>query len=328
MLENLWSATYNARVYNKLMKIKMQAFLDVISGMELTTDAGRIFHGRGGRFPQCEHLCLDWFSPVLLLTGFKELTGTEFSQTTGAIKNRWRQLSDKPLNLVFQFRSGSGSETRILEGSVPETHVVSENGAKFHIHLLRGQNHGLFLDMANGRKWVNEHAQGRKVLNLFAYTCGFSVAALLGGAEKTVNIDMSKGALSIGKQNHYLNNINGNASFLSHDIFRSWGKLKRSGPYDMIIADPPSNQKGSFIAAKDYARLLKRLPELMAADCELLLCLNAPELSESFLTGQVSEIVPRLSFVSRLANPEVFMDIDADKSLKVLHYKNSESLSD
>ena len=305
----------------------MQAFLDVISGMELTTDASRIFHGRGGHYPQCEHLCLDWFSPVLLLTSFKELTEVELSQATNAIQNRWQQISEQPLNLVFQFRSGLGTKTEVIEGSVPDSHVVSENGSKFNIHLLRGQNHGLFLDMANGRMWVNENAHNKKVLNLFAYTCGFSVVALMGGAEKVVNIDMSKGALSIGKQNHHLNNIDGKVSFLGHDIFKSWGKLKKNGPYDMIIADPPSNQKGSFVATKDYARLLKRLPELMTDDCELLLCLNAPELSEDYLKQQVSEIVPQLHFISRLANPKAFIDVDSNKSLKVLNYRNSESLS-
>ena len=305
----------------------MQAFLDVIAGMELTQDASRLFHGRGSVYPNCEHLCLDWFSPVLLLTSFKPLSDEDLDAAITAIKKRWQQLSNEPLNLVFQYRSGLGTKTQVIDGDVPEKHIVTENGAKFHIHLLRGQNHGLFLDMSNGRKWVKQHAQGKKVLNLFAYTCGFSVAALLGQAEKVVNIDMSKGALSIGKQNHQLNGIVGKASFLGHDIFKSWGKLKKNGPYEMIIADPPSNQKGSFIATKDYSRLLKRLPELMAKDCELLLCLNAPELSESYLKEQVDEIVPQLEFVTRLENPIAFIDVDKDRALKVLNYKNHESLS-
>lgn len=71
----------------------------------------------------------------------------------------------------------------------------------------------------------------RKVLNLFAYTCAFSVAALKGGADEVVNMDMSKGALAIGKQNHLLNGLTAGARFLGHDIFKSWGKLKKnSGP--------------------------------------------------------------------------------------------------
>ncbi|MBM7070773.1 class I SAM-dependent methyltransferase [Shewanella sp. 202IG2-18] len=305
----------------------MQAFLNVVSGMGLTQDAIRLFHGRGGAYPQCEHLCLDWFSPVLLLTSFKTLTDEDLNIAVSAIKDRWQTLSNEPLNLVFQYRSGLGTKTEVIEGEVPEKHMVTEHGAQYLIHLLKGQNHGLFLDMSNGRNWVKQNAQGKKVLNLFAYTCGFSVVALLGHAEKVVNIDMSKGALSIGKQNHHLNGLEGNASFLGHDIFKSWGKLKKNGPYDMIIADPPSNQKGSFIATKDYSRLLKRLPELMTNNCELLLCLNAPELDESYLKEQVNEMVPQLEFIARLDNPDAFIDVDSDRALKVLHYKNSERLS-
>ncbi|MCL1080296.1 SAM-dependent methyltransferase [Parashewanella spongiae] len=299
----------------------MQAFLETVTNLRLPKGACRLFHGRGGLFPDCEHLCLDWFAPVLLLTSFKVLGEEELQTAISAIKQRWKQVSTEPLNLVFQFRSGLGTQTQLITGEIPESHIVTENGAQFHIHLLRGQNHGLFLDMANGRQWVREHAEGKKILNLFSYTCAFSVAGMQGGASSVVNIDMAKAALAIGKRNHHLNNLVSNVSFLGHDIFKSWGKLKKNGPYDMIIADPPSNQKGSFVATKDYVKLLRRLPQLMADECELLLCLNAPELPESFLKDQVSDCVPELSFIQRLKNPCIFADIDTDKSLKVLNYR-------
>lgn len=188
---------------------------------------------------------------------------------------------------------------------------------------MRGQNHGLFLDMANGREWVRANARYKKVLNLFAYTCGFSVAALQGGADEVVNMDMSKGALGIGKQNHLLNGFSAGARFLGHDIFKSWGKLKKLGPYDIIVADPPSNQKGSFVATKDYVRLIRRLPELLADNGEVLLCLNAPELDTTFLRQQVADAAPALEYIERLANPPAFMDVSEEKSLKVLRYRLS-----
>jgi 23S rRNA (cytosine1962-C5)-methyltransferase len=65
--------------------------------------------------------------------------------------------------------------------------------------------------------------------------------------------------------------------------------------------DPPSYQKGSFIATKDYARLMRRLPDLLAPDGQVLLCLNAPELGTAFLREQMSEIAP--SCTSRSAFP-------------------------
>ena len=300
----------------------MQLFFDELNKMTLGEEVNRLFHGRGGLYPGAEHICLDWYPPVLLLTSFKPLESDFLDVAVELIKLRWQVLKgSEALNLVYQYRSGGRTQTDLIEGNVPEKHTVLENGAQYHVHLLKGQNHGLFLDMKNGRQWVREHAQGKKVLNLFAYTCAFSVAALQGGCDSVVNIDMSKGALSIGKQNHLLNGFSAGARFFGHDIFKSWGKLTKLGPYEMIIADPPSNQKGSFVATKDYSRLLKRLPELLTPDGEVLLCLNAPELSIDFLMKQVEEFSPTLEFVEQLANPSIFVDISNDKALKVLKYR-------
>jgi 23S rRNA (cytosine1962-C5)-methyltransferase len=92
---------------------------------------------------------------------------------------------------------------------------------------------------------------------------------------------------------------------------------------DLIIVDPPSYQKGSFIATKDYARLMRRLPDLLEGGGHVLLCLNAPELDTAFLHRQVNEAAPGLRLVERLANPAAFVDIDHEKSLKVLYYQNA-----
>ena len=302
----------------------MQSFIQALAIIELGDDAVRLFHGRGGHYAGCEHLCLDWFAPVLLLTSFTPLADDDLATCQQAIAARWQAIRpDSQLNLVYQYRSAGETFTQVLQGEVPEPHIVSENGARFQVHLMRGQNHGLFLDMANGRKWVRANAHYKKVLNLFAYTCGFSVAALQGGADEVVNMDMSKGALGIGKQNHLLNGFSTGARFLGHDIFKSWGKLKKLGPYDIIVADPPSNQKGSFVATKDYVRLIRRLPELLAENGEVLLCLNAPELDTTFLRQQVADAAPALEYIERLANPPAFIDVSEEKSLKVLRYRLS-----
>ncbi|OUS52291.1 SAM-dependent methyltransferase [Shewanella sp. SACH] len=302
----------------------MQSFIQALATIELGDDAVRLFHGRGGHYAGCEHLCLDWFAPVLLLTSFTPLADDDLATCQQAIAARWQAIRpESQLNLVYQYRSAGETFTQVLQGEVPEPHIVSENGARFQVHLMRGQNHGLFLDMANGREWVRANVRYKKVLNLFAYTCGFSVAALQGGADEVVNMDMSKGALGIGKQNHLLNGFSAGARFLGHDIFKSWGKLKKLGPYDIIVADPPSNQKGSFVATKDYVRLIRRLPELLADNGEVLLCLNAPELDTTFLRQQVADAAPALEYIERLANPPAFMDVSEEKSLKVLRYRLS-----
>jgi len=306
----------------------MQALLNAIATMEMPTDPQRVFHGRGGLYPGCEHLSLDVFPPVWLLTSFQPVSEAELAVVHAALTERWRQLAPgQPLNWVLQCRHEGRTETRLMAGSVPEPHGVTEGGSRYLVHVLKGQNHGLFLDMAEGRRWVREHVAARpgcKVLNLFAYTCAFSVVARQVGAAQVVNVDMSHGALAIGQKNHQLNGLASGASFLAHDIFKSWGKVTRGGPYDLVIVDPPSYQKGSFVASKDYARLMRRLPDLLAPGGHALLCLNAPELGLAFLQEQMQEQAPLLTFVQRVANPPVFTDVSADRSLKVLVYKAPE----
>ena len=315
----------------------MQALLNAITTMALPTDAQRIFHGRGGLYPGCEHWSLDVFPPVFVLTSFQPASDEDLAAVGAALAARWAQIAPgEPLNWVYQCRHTSHTsghaETRLMAGSVPEPHVVTEQGARFRVHVLKGQNHGLFLDMAEGRRWVRDYAaqylaskseqdRGLKVLNLFAYTCAFSVVALQAGARLVVNVDMGQGAMATGQQNHLINGITTGASFLVHDIFKTWGKINRAGPYGLVIVDPPSYQKGSFIATKDYARLMRRLPELLAPGGHVLLCLNAPELGVDFLQGQMQELAPELALVERLANPPAFADVSLDRALKVLIYR-------
>jgi 23S rRNA (cytosine1962-C5)-methyltransferase len=302
----------------------MEDLLKAIAQMPITTDARRIFHGRGGLYPGCEQWSLDWFAPVWVLTSFKPVTEEELALCQSALQTRWQTLAPgEPLNWVFQRRAASEVETRLMAGSVPEPHVVTEQGAKYLVHVLRGQNHGLFLDMAHGREWLKQHARNENILNLFAYTCAFSVVALQGGAAQVVNLDMSQAALAVGQQNHRLNDLPAKARFLGHDIFKTWGKISKMGPYGVIVIDPPSYQKGSFIATKDYIKLIRRLPELLEPQGHVLLCLNAPELDAQFLRNLVAEAAPSLKFVERLANPVAFADVDPEKSLKVLHFQNA-----
>ncbi|RYF78171.1 MAG: SAM-dependent methyltransferase [Comamonadaceae bacterium] len=314
----------------------MQALLNAIAHLQPPADAQRLFHGRGGLHPGCEHLSLDAYPPVFVLTSFKPLPDEELAAVGQALQARWALVAPgETLSWVYQCRHEGRSDTQLMCGAVPDPHEVTEDGARYRVHVLKGQNHGLFLDMAEGRRWVRAHVATyreahvaaqltgpprMKVLNLFAYTCAFSVAALQAGATQVLNLDMSAGAIAIGQQNHRLNAVDEGARFLAHDLFKTWGKVTRSGPYELVIVDPPSFQKGSFVATKDYARLIRRLPDLLVPGGHVLLCLNAPELGTDFLQDQMRELAPELSFVARVANPAVFADVSPERALKVLVY--------
>src|SRR6218665_462751 len=100
----------------------MQALLDAIATMALPTDAQRLFHGRGGLFPGCEHLTLDAYPPVLLLTSFEPLAEEALAAIAAAITARWPEAP-----WVYQCRQEGGrTETRLMAGAVPDPHVVTE----------------------------------------------------------------------------------------------------------------------------------------------------------------------------------------------------------
>jgi 23S rRNA (cytosine1962-C5)-methyltransferase len=297
------------------------ALLGALCTFTPSLDATRIFHGRGGFYPGCEHLTVDWYPPVVVITSFESVDAGACTRWEHALQQRWVDLGrTDPLTWAYQDRSISPAQTELMSGQIPDPHVVTENGNQYVVQILKGQNHGLFLDMAKGREWVQQNALGRNILNMFAYSCSFSIAALRGGASSVVNIDMNQGAIKLGQRNHELNRLD-RATFLKHDIFKSWGKLKRYGPYDLIICDPPSYQKGSFVAKNDYAMVIRRLPSLLNPGGYALLCLNAPELDTSWLMNLVEEVAPDLLFLERMKNPDTFPVADHERALKVLLFQ-------
>lgn len=276
----------------------------------------RLFHGRGRCWAGLEQLTVDWLQGVVLVALFKE---TEDLQ---ALKQTLLQIdwaSHGVRTVALQHRYLPQSTTEWLVGDAIDELTITEGGLRYLIDLGKKQNSGLFLDMRYGRNWVREQAAGQRVLNLFAYTCGFSVAAIEGGADHVVNLDMARGALSRGRDNHRLNGHDlSKVTFLGHDLFKSWAKVTQSGPYDLVIIDPPSFQKGSFMLTKDYQRVLRRLPDLLTAHGSVLACMNDPAFGEDFLIDGVTREAPGLRFVQRLENPPEFPDIDAQSGLKAL----------
>lgn len=247
----------------------------------------RLFHGRGGLFGDFKHLTIDSIDEILSVAlYFKEESETELLEM---LKQFARESGYK--TLCVQRRYEKNTPTQILFGELNEPLYVVENGMKIRLNLLSNQNSGYFADMKNGRAFVRSNANEKRVLNLFSYTCAFSVAAKLGGAKEVVNVDMSKSALSIGKANHAANAIDPRGvSYLPYNILKSFGALKRKGPYDLIIIDPPSFQKGSFAATKDYEKIIKRLGEMASEESTLLLCLNSPDLDTAFLKSSSKQM--------------------------------------
>ncbi|MBF6029582.1 class I SAM-dependent methyltransferase [Pseudomonas sp. P115] len=281
------------------------------------SETRRLFHGRGRCWPGLEQLTVDWLQGALLVSLFKEPEPAQLQALKQLLQSQFSAYT-----VALQHRYLPQSTTQWLSGNPVDELTITEGGLRYLIDLGKKQNSGLFLDMRYGRNWVREQAEGQRVLNLFAYTCGFSVAAIEGGADHVVNLDMARGALSRGRDNHRLNGHDlSKVSFLGHDLFKSWAKVTNSGPYDLVIIDPPSFQKGSFLLTKDYQRVLRRLPDLLTAQGTVLACMNDPAFGEDFLIDGVTREAPGLRFVERLANPPEFPDIDAQSGLKALVFR-------
>jgi len=157
--------------------------------------------------------------------------------------------------------------------------VVTERGLRFGVDFSAGYSVGLFCDQRLNRAHL-ESLQPRRVLNCFAYTCAFSVAAARAGAE-TLSLDLSRKSLERGRANLALNDLAGDAHrFIADDVFAVLPRLARRGErFDAIILDPPTFSRGAkgdvFRAERDLGALLEQAFSLAKPGAHILLSTNA-----------------------------------------------------
>ena len=279
----------------------------------------RVFHGRGNFYDDYNYLVIDSLNDILLATLFQEIPQDIEKQIINVLEEVYEEKQFK--SLVLQRRYKKDNLNEVLKGIVPKDSIAIENALKYKINFSN-QNIGIFPDMKVGREYIQSICKDKNILNLFLFTFAFSVAAISAKASKVVNVDMAKGALTTGRENHHLNNLDTKkVKFMPYDILKSWSRIKKEGPYDIIIIDPPTLQKGSFEATKDYEKIIKKLDQLANEKCVVLACLNAPEIPSAFIKDIFKEFASDFVFEKRLENPETFVVIDDEKALKNLIFK-------
>lgn len=139
-----------------------------------------------------------------------------------------------------------------------ETNVAIENGLKFHVDWLKGQKTGFFVDQRDNRSLLEHFARGRRVLNMFCYTGGFSFYAMRGGAELVHSVDSSAKAIKLTDANVELNfpGDNRHKSY-AEDAFKFLDSMEKDS-YDLIVLDPPAFAKHRS-ALKNALRGYQRL---------------------------------------------------------------------
>ena len=193
------------------------------------TNCFRLVHAEGDYFPG---LIVDVYDNVAVV---------QF-RTKGAWK--LQNIIVKKLNLMgFEFvfsKSPAYSDWQQgwLGATGPDHVIVKENSILFSVDILKGQKTGFFLDQRENRKLLATYSSGKKVLNCFSYTGGFSMYAINGNASSVDSVDISKDATENARNNAELNNYSENHHPIAADCFEYLRKADKD--YDIIILDPPA----------------------------------------------------------------------------------------
>ena len=246
------------------------------------TDALRIVDGKGDRFSDLE---IDDFAGRWLV----QTRNSDFPEwLRDIVREPLTAISPAPRSIYWKPLGEKSAPTFICGEPLTEPFAISENGARYWIDFAVGYSQGIFLDQRANRQLLRESAHGKTVLNTFAYTCAFGVAAALGGA-RTTNLDLSKNYLAWGKRNYALNHLDPAAhDFIYGDTFdwlRRFAKKQRR--FDTIILDPPTFSRSrtgkAWQVEADFEKLLFAALEVATRDAKILLSTNCTRLNERAL---------------------------------------------
>ena len=224
------------------------------------TTCFRLVHGEGDGLPG---LIIDWYDGVCVLQAHSVGMFRAKTQICEALKavfgERLKAVYDKSSGTA-PFKAGleliDGYLYRAPGFDASET-VVLENGRKFLVNWEEGQKTGFFLDQRDNRELVGKYAAGRRVLNLFCYTGGFSIYALTAGAALVDSVDSSARAMDLVARNIQLNADNAVFNNYCEDAIEFLRKTEE-GKYDLMIVDPPAFAKHRGVlknALRAYQRL-------------------------------------------------------------------------
>ena len=232
-----------------------------------STNVFRLVHAEGDALPG---LVADWYAGNLVLQAHSAGMHRLFPVLTALLREL---LADEGLVSVFDKSGGTlpgGTDDRFLWGEEQDEWVVVENGVRMIINPFEGQKTGFFVDQRDNRLLLQQLSAGRRVLNCFGYTGGFSLAALKGGAEYVETVDISKKAIDLCNRNVSLNTaLDGTRhkgtvadvlKYLSTSNFQS-------SIFNLIILDPPAfakNHRALQQGLKGYRKINQAAMERIA----------------------------------------------------------------
>jgi len=199
--------------------------------------------------------------------------------------------------VILKSRNAPNPDERrgqIIEGDEPDR-KIREHGIWYALDLTMNRDASLYLDTRNLRKWAIENLTGKTVLNTFAYTGSFGVAAMGGSAKRVVHLDLNRQFLNVAKTSNTLNGFPIiKSDFISADFFPGIARLKRAGElFDCVFLDPPffsTTDKGTLDLAADSKRLINKVRPLVADGGWLVAVNNALFLSGREYMSMLEEL--------------------------------------
>lgn len=249
---------------------------------ERATTAFRLANGAGDDLPGVEIDLYDRFLVVSLVSPEAEAHKEAVLDAALALGAEGVYLKVRPKQasrLSPEERDARTPRTAVRGADAPEELVVRESGLRFHVRLGDGLQTGLFLDQRDNRRRVRELAGGMEVLNLFAYTGAFTVAAAAGGARRTVTVDVAAAPLARARENLDLLGANeADHTLIDVDalVFLK-GAIKRGERYGLVILDPPSfatTKASTFSAKDDLGKVISLALQVTAPGGRLLVSTN------------------------------------------------------
>ncbi len=235
------------------------------------TNCYRLVHGEGDNLPG---LVIDYYDGVCVLQAHSVGMFRSKTRIAEALVKVYgdniRAVYDKSSSTV-PFKAGLNAVDGYLwkrPDFQKDELVLLENGNRFLINWTTGQKTGFFLDQRENRALVGRYASGRRVLNLFCYTGGFSVYALAGGAESVVSVDSSERAMAMVSENIALNGFDESRHTSFCGDAMDFLKQSEENKYDLMIVDPPAfaKHRGALNnALRAYRRLNASAIEKVAA---------------------------------------------------------------
>jgi 23S rRNA (cytosine1962-C5)-methyltransferase len=240
--------------------------------------AYRLVHGAADHAPG---LAVDRFADVAILhADSTEIADTWLPEVRAELRSLYAsayvKVHPRGVSRIKPIERGNFAPDTPAWGPPREVVAVSEHGLHYLVRPAAGLSVGLFIDMREVRTWLRQHSNARSVLNLFSYTCSFGVCAVRGGAERVVNVDVSRPYLDWGKANYAQNDLDVDAhDFIYGDAFDWLARFaRRHQLFDVVIIDPPSFSSTPFSVTRDYVRLVESAGSVVAPGGTLVAATN------------------------------------------------------